>query len=167
MGIAWKHARNARRGLRVEADNYARASLPRTGSRGRTRIFTSTREPRRFKIDINRSAVNLPRSAFRIREKSAAAKPVWAWAARTVSSSRSRVFMISAAKSAFNCSISAFSRPRSQNTFPLQRTNFSLSPFTGILLYVVIFDNESLHVGVCSFAGMFDRAGFKQEQELE
>src|SRR5581483_11574713 len=61
---------------------------------GRTRIFTSTREPRWFKIDINRSAVNLPRSAFRIREKSAAAKPVWAWAARMVSSSRSRVFMI-------------------------------------------------------------------------
>ncbi len=32
---------------------------------GLTRIFTSTREPRRFEIDINRSAVNLPRSAFR------------------------------------------------------------------------------------------------------
>src|SRR5436309_5617343 len=43
-----------------EADSYALASLPRVGSRGRTRIFTSTREPRRFKIDINRSAVNLP-----------------------------------------------------------------------------------------------------------
>ena len=105
------------------ADSYALASLPVRGPDAGTRIFTSTREPRRFKIDINRSAVNLPRSAFRIREKSAAVKPVWAWAARTVSSSRSSVLMISAAKSAFNCSISAFSRPRSRNTFPLPRTN--------------------------------------------
>jgi len=31
---------------------------------------------RRFRIDISRSAVNLARSAFRMREKSAAAKPV-------------------------------------------------------------------------------------------
>jgi len=41
-----------------------------------TRTFTSMREPRRLMIDINRSTVNRPRSALRIREKSAAAIPV-------------------------------------------------------------------------------------------
>jgi hypothetical protein len=42
----------------------------------RTLILTSTREPSRLMIDISRSTVNRPRSAFRMREKSAAATPV-------------------------------------------------------------------------------------------
>jgi hypothetical protein len=40
---------------------------------GRTRIFTSMREPNRLVIDMSRSKVNRPRSALRMREKSAAA----------------------------------------------------------------------------------------------
>ena len=63
--------RRARR-VREINDPYSRSSRL-IGSCGRTRILTSTREPRRFKIAINRSAVNLARSAFRTREKSAAA----------------------------------------------------------------------------------------------
>jgi len=43
---------------------------------GRTRTFTSTLDPRRFKMDIKRSRVNRPRSALRIRGKSAEAIPV-------------------------------------------------------------------------------------------
>jgi hypothetical protein len=43
---------------------------------GRTRTFTSTRDPSRLMIDIRRSTVNRPRSALRMREKSAAAMPV-------------------------------------------------------------------------------------------
>ena len=41
---------------------------PRTGSSGRTRTFTSTstRDPKWFRIDTSRSAVNLPRSALRM-----------------------------------------------------------------------------------------------------
>ena len=56
---------------------------------------------------MSRSRVNRrPRIALRMREKSAAAMPL----------------MISAARSALNCSASAFSRPRSRNTLPLPRT---------------------------------------------
>jgi hypothetical protein len=69
-----------------------------------------------------------------MREKSAAAKPVLACAARTVSSSRSSVLIISAARSAFNCSISALSWPRSRKTFPLPRTTSRFSPFIGVPL---------------------------------
>ena len=43
---------------------------------GFTFSLTSTREPSRLMIDINLSSVKRPRSAFRIREKSAAAIPV-------------------------------------------------------------------------------------------
>lgn len=67
-----------RRGHRRTSQLHSGLAPAYRFSKGRTLIFTSTREPRRFKIDINRSAVNPPRSAFRIREKSAAAKPVWA-----------------------------------------------------------------------------------------
>ena len=66
-----------------------------------TRTFTSTREPSRLMIDIRRSTVNRPRSALRMREKSAAAMPVRPCAARTVRYSRSSALMISEAKMAF------------------------------------------------------------------
>jgi hypothetical protein len=64
----------------------------------RTRILTSMRAPSLFRIDMRRSTVNRPRSAFRMREKSAAAKPVLPCAARTVIRSRSSALMISGRK---------------------------------------------------------------------
>jgi hypothetical protein len=73
-----------------------------------TFIVTSIREPSRLMIVMRRSAVKRPKSARRMREKSAAAMPVRRCAFRTLNLSRSRVLMISAAKSALNCSISAF-----------------------------------------------------------
>ena len=42
----------------------------------RTLIFTSSREPSRLRIYMRRSTVDRPRSALRMREKSAAAIPV-------------------------------------------------------------------------------------------
>ena len=62
-----------------------------TGSTGlmlRTFILISTRDPSRLMIDIRRSSVNRPRSALRMREKSAAAMPVRVYAPRTLSPSR-------------------------------------------------------------------------------
>src|SRR5260370_161377 len=56
-----------------------------TVSTRRTLIFTSTRDPSRLMIDIRRSTVNRPRSALRMREKSAAAIPVRPCAPRTLS----------------------------------------------------------------------------------
>jgi len=50
-------------------------------------------------MNISRPAVKRARLALRMREKSAAAKPVFACAARTVNSSRCNVWMISAARS--------------------------------------------------------------------
>lgn len=47
-----------------------------TVSARRTRIFTSTCDPSLLMIDISRSTVNHPRSALRMRAKSAAAIPV-------------------------------------------------------------------------------------------
>jgi hypothetical protein len=54
-----------------------------------------------------KGTVNRPRSALRMREKSAAAMPVRLCAARTVRRSRSTALMISAARMALNCSASA------------------------------------------------------------
>src|SRR5271167_4936577 len=113
-----------------------------------TRTFTSTREPSRFNTEIRRSTVKRPRSALRMREKSAAAIPVRECAARTVSRSRSSALMISAARMALNCCASALLCPKSRNAFPLPRTtsNFSLfiAAFPSYLsrLDVVISDND-------------------------
>ncbi len=71
-----------------------------TISARRTLILTSTLEPRRLMIDIKRSTVNRPRSALRIREKSAAAIPVRPCAPRTLRPSRPSALMISAARMA-------------------------------------------------------------------
>ncbi len=73
-------------------------------------------------IAIRRSAVKRPRSAFRMREKPAAAIPVWAYTLRTLMPSRSSALMISAARIALNCSTPAFFFSRSRQTFPLPRT---------------------------------------------
>ena len=70
--------------------------------------FTSTCDPSRLTIVMRRSTVNRPRSALRTREKSAAAKPVRACAARTLRPARSSDLMISAARIALNWAMSAF-----------------------------------------------------------
>jgi len=57
---------------------------------------------------MSRSTVNGTRSAFRMREKSAAAMPVRRWAAPTDRRSRSTALMVAAASIAPNCSASAF-----------------------------------------------------------
>ena len=80
-----------------------------------TRAFTSTREPSRLRIDVRRSMVNRPRSAWQMREKPAGEIPVRPCAARTVGRSRSSALTISAARMALNCSAPAFLCPRSRN----------------------------------------------------
>jgi hypothetical protein len=74
-----------------------------TGSPRRTLTLTSTRDPSRLMIDMRRSTVNRPKSALRMREKSAAAIPVRLCAARTLRPSRSSALMISGARMALNC----------------------------------------------------------------
>src|SRR3990172_875180 len=59
---------------------------------------TSTREPSRLMIVMSRSTVKRLRSAFRMREKSAAAIPVRTCALRTLRLSLSSVLIISAAR---------------------------------------------------------------------
>jgi hypothetical protein len=55
----------------------------RTPSVRRSLTFTSMRDPKRLRIDMSRSTVNLERFALRMREKSAAAMPVQPSAARS------------------------------------------------------------------------------------
>jgi len=120
-----RRPRDVPMGLR-EGHAEAACSVARTR---RTRTFTSTRDPSLLMIDMSRSTVNRPRSALRMREKSAAAIPVRPCAARTLRPSRSRALMISAARIALNCWASPSVYPRSWKTFPPPCTTSNVSRF--------------------------------------
>jgi len=88
---------SARTDLATEIRRNQAGTRSSTGWRRCNLTLTSTREPSRLMIVMSRSTVNRPRSALRMREKSAAAIPVHLWAARTLKPSRSSPRMISAA----------------------------------------------------------------------
>ena len=91
--------------------------------RSSTLTVTWSRLSRAARILISRSSVKRPKSALRIREKSAAAKDVSSAAFLTVRRCWSRTAMILAASTALACLMSARGSPKSRNTFPLPSTN--------------------------------------------
>ena len=90
--------------------------------RGSTCTVTLRRPSRAASILIIRSRVKRPRAALRMREKSAAAKPVMAPALRTVRPCSSRIEMMRAARIALACLRSASGSSKSRKTLPLPST---------------------------------------------